>query len=257
MIGKRLLRFSAKAFVFGVDAALAVAGAIAAVDWYSNRPVVPPREYPEIPIANIGIKYKLTTNWQDGKMYYIFSTAPLDKSLAEEFDRAARSDAPKSFYIHLQDPEGFNIPDCELDITALSPTVAENGLVVSIDAQGSSSACSRSEYLCVRSARPSYLFPTIKKDVSLPIEHGPWEKYGSGIVQKPKKETQVGLEATITCDVILYDRDEYAAGNPEAIESLHTGETVEYIGHATVSGWDIIRIHGRKGFAPNCVSVTK
>jgi hypothetical protein len=74
-------------------------------------------------------------------------------------------------------------------------------------------------------------------------------------VPRPKKETHVGLEATITCDLIVYDRDKFASGDPEAIASMHTGESVQYIGHVTVGDQEIIRIHGRKGYVSGCVDV--
>ena len=105
---------------------------MAAVSWYGNRPVAPTL-YPEFPITNIGITYKLTTKWQDGKVYYKFKVAPLDKGMEIEFDRAANSDAPKSFSIHLGDSGQFAIPNCELEITTLTPTIADNGLIESMD----------------------------------------------------------------------------------------------------------------------------
>jgi hypothetical protein len=253
---KGLLRFSAKAFIFGVGAALAVAGIMATVSWYGNRPVAP-NAYPEIPIVSVGIKYKLTTKWQEGKVLYKFEVSPLDESLATEFDKAANSDAPKSFSIHLADSGKFVIPDCELDITVLTPMVADNGLVTSLEAQGASSACSRSEYLSARFHYPTYLFPAVKKDVSPPPEHGPWEKYTPQPVQKPKTEVPAGLQANITCDVIVYDRDKYGFGNPEAIGTLRQGDVVKYIGHVTVGGEDIIQFHGRKGYVDDCVDVKK
>lgn len=76
-----------------------------------------------------------------------------------------------------------------------------------------------------------------------------------GFVPKPKKQTHVGLEATITCDVVVYDRDMYASGDPEAIASVHKGDTVQYIGHVTVGDQEIIRVHGRKGYVSGCVDV--
>jgi hypothetical protein len=74
-------------------------------------------------------------------------------------------------------------------------------------------------------------------------------------VPKSRNETHVGLEATITCDAIVYDRDKFGAGDPEAIASVHTGDTVLYIGHVTVGDQEIIRWHGRKGYVSGCVDV--
>ena len=79
----------------------------------------------------------------------------------------------------------------------------------------------------------------------------------AGLVPKRKKETNVGLEATIACDVIVYDRDQFAGGDPEAIDSLHAGDTVQYVGHVTVSSEEVIRVHGRKGYVSGCVDVKK
>jgi hypothetical protein len=76
-----------------------------------------------------------------------------------------------------------------------------------------------------------------------------------GLAPKSKKETHVGLEATITCDVIVYDRDMFAVGDPIAIDDLHAGDTVQYVGHVTVGDQEIIRVHGRKGYVSGCVSV--
>jgi hypothetical protein len=73
---------------------------------------------------------------------------------------------------------------------------------------------------------------------------------------KPKKETHTGLVAAITCDDTVWDRDKYGAGDPLAIASVHKGDTVQYVGHVTISGWDIIRVHGRKGYVRNyCVDL--
>jgi len=160
--GKRLIRFSAKSFVFGLGAALAVAGIIAVVDWRNNRPVEP-KVWPENQIGAAGIRIHLTTKWQDGQVYYKFSVTPSDTSLATEFDRAARSNEPKSFDIHLADSSQFDVPGCELTISDLVPVVADNGLVVSMDVQGSSYSCSRSRYLTASSFYPQYRFPKIEK----------------------------------------------------------------------------------------------
>jgi ribosomal protein L35AE/L33A len=69
------------------------------------------------------------------------------------------------------------------------------------------------------------------------------------------KETYGGLQATVTCDVIAYDRDKYGDGDPRAIGNLHQGDTVLYVGHVTVGDQDIIRVHGRKGYVDGCVDV--
>jgi len=72
---------------------------------------------------------------------------------------------------------------------------------------------------------------------------------------KPREETRAGLEATISCDSVVWDRDEYGDGDPKAIANLHRGDIVQYVGHVTVSGRDIIRVHGRKGYVEGCVDV--
>jgi len=72
---------------------------------------------------------------------------------------------------------------------------------------------------------------------------------------KPKKETHAGLEATITCDAIVWDRDKYGDGDPIAIASVHQGDTVPYIGHVTIGDQEIIRVHGRRGYVSGCVDV--
>src|SRR5260370_4658534 len=46
------------------------------------------------------------------------------------------------------------------------------------------------------------------------------------IVDPTPKKTRV-ISATVTCDpVVVYDRDKYAAGDPEAIDSFHLGHAV-------------------------------
>jgi hypothetical protein len=96
--------------------------------------------------------------------------------------------------------------------------------------------------------------PLFEMSKAKPIQSKPVD-LSRGFVPKPKKEP--GLEATITCDVIVYDRDKFAAGDPEAIASVHTGDTVQYLGHVTVGDEEIIRVHGRKGYVGGCVDVKK
>ncbi len=91
--------------------------------------------------------------------------------------------------------------------------------------------------------------PLLDMSKAKPIQSRPVDLSGG----KPKKEP--GLEATVTCDEIVYDRDQYAAGDPEAITSVHTGDTVQYLGHVTVGDWEIIRVRGRKGYVSGCVDV--
>lgn len=79
-------------------------------------------------------------------------------------------------------------------------------------------------------------------------------KNAKPIVSKATKDTH-GLEATITCDVVVYDRDKYAIGDPEAIASVHSGDSVQYLGHVTLGDQEIIRVHGRKGYVSGCVDV--
>jgi hypothetical protein len=94
--------------------------------------------------------------------------------------------------------------------------------------------------------------PLFDMSKAKPIQSKPVDLSG-GFAPKPKKEP--GLEATITCDVVVYDRDMFAGGNPEAITSVHTGDTVQYVGHVTVGDQEIIRVHGRKGYVSGCVDV--
>jgi ribosomal protein L35AE/L33A len=69
------------------------------------------------------------------------------------------------------------------------------------------------------------------------------------------KESHSGLQATITCDVVAYDRDKYGEGDPSAITNLRVGDSVPYVGHVTVGDQDIIRVHGRRGYVDGCVDV--
>ena len=66
---------------------------------------------------------------------------------------------------------------------------------------------------------------------------------------------RTGLEATISCDNTVWDRDKYGEGDPLAITNVHKGDIVEYVGHVTVGDEDIIRVHGRKGYVDGCVDV--
>lgn len=241
----RVLHFSGKVFVFGLAVGFAITGIFAAVSWYNNRRVSA-TIYPEFPIVANGIKYQVTTKWQDGKIYYKFKVFPFDKTLTTEFDKAATSNAPKSFVVHLGDSGSFAILGCEVDISSLTPVIGDDGLVESMEAEGSSNLCSRWEYLEIRSIYPTYVFPTVKKEVSSPTAHGPWENYAPP--PKPKNESPVGLNADVTCDVVVFDRDQFASGDPQAIGTLHSGDTVRYLGHVTVSAADIIQFHGRRGY---------
>jgi hypothetical protein len=66
------------------------------------------------------------------------------------------------------------------------------------------------------------------------------------------------ITATVTCDVVVYDRSEYgehSEGDPQAIDSLHVGDTVQYVGRVTIGDQDIIKVHGRKGYVNGCVEV--
>ena len=74
---------------------------------------------------------------------------------------------------------------------------------------------------------------------------------------KPREETRAGLQATITCDNTVWDRDKYGEGDPLAITNVHKGDVVQYVGHVTVGDEDIIRVHGRKGYVDGCVDVTQ
>ncbi|MFZ0978395.1 MAG: hypothetical protein WAN23_03240 [Candidatus Acidiferrales bacterium] len=250
-VGKRLVRFAGKAFAFGFGIAVAAAVIGGSVYWYYNR-LIDPTVYPELPITNIGIKYKFTTKWQDGNTYYKFSVLPLSDNLEKQFDSAARSDAAKSFVIHLGDSGQFDIPDCALSITNLIPVVGDDGLVQSMDAQGSLSSCSRSEYKDIRSFYPTYVFPDVAHTAKTSDIVPP-----DVTVTKPKShnDTPTGIEANVTCDVIVYDRDRYALGDPVAIGTLNKGDTVRYVGHVTLSGEDIVEFHGRRGYVDSCLDV--
>lgn len=72
---------------------------------------------------------------------------------------------------------------------------------------------------------------------------------------RPGKEIYGSLQATVTCDVVVYDRDKYGEGDPRVIVNLRQGDTVPYIGHVTVGDQDIIRVHGRRGYVDGCVEV--
>jgi hypothetical protein len=69
------------------------------------------------------------------------------------------------------------------------------------------------------------------------------------------KKTYTGLQATITCDVVAFDRDKYGEGDPRAIANLRQGDTVPYVGHVTVGDQDIVQIHGRRGYVDGCVDI--
>jgi hypothetical protein len=91
--------------------------------------------------------------------------------------------------------------------------------------------------------------------VSIKIDPPTGPPPGNPFAQRQKKKTPVGLEASISCDVIVYDRDKFDFGDPQAIGTLHKGDTVRYIGHVTVGGEDIIQFRGRRGYVDGCVDV--
>ena len=43
--------------------------------------------------------------------------------------------------------------------------------------------------------------------------------------------------------------------DPEAINTLHTGDVVGHVGHVTVSDENFRRVRGRKGYGSNCAEV--
>jgi hypothetical protein len=91
--------------------------------------------------------------------------------------------------------------------------------------------------------------------VNVNLSQDPSDKAPRESESKPGKEARGGVEATITCDAIVWDRDEYGDGDPLAIAIVHQGDTVPYVGHVTVGDQDIIRVHGRSGYVRGCVEV--
>jgi hypothetical protein len=92
-------------------------------------------------------------------------------------------------------------------------------------------------------------------DVKLTQDAGNSDEAQLKTEPKPSKGKLAGIEATITCDNIVWDRDKYGEGDPLAITNVHQGEIVQYVGHVTVGDEDIIRVHGRKGYVDGCVDV--
>lgn len=84
---------------------------------------------------------------------------------------------------------------------------------------------------------------------------GPPTKPPRFTIEAPTTSKVRVIEATVTCDTVVYDRDKFGAGDPQAIDTLRKDDTVEYVGHVTVGDQDIIRVHGRKGYVDGCVEV--
>jgi hypothetical protein len=96
-----------------------------------------------------------------------------------------------------------------------------------------------------------------KKDARRPpaILLNPGETLGPVVAQPAQTQPRRTLKANVTCDVIVYDREKFGSGDPEAIDALRKGDTVEYVGHVTVGDQDIIRVNGRKGYVDGCIEV--
>jgi hypothetical protein len=80
--------------------------------------------------------------------------------------------------------------------------------------------------------------------------------------QPPAKRGKAILRRNTCDDLVVYDRDKYAGGDPLVIDQLATGAAVQVLGHVTVSDEDIIKTpNGRRGLVrPGCleaVPVTK
>jgi hypothetical protein len=92
-------------------------------------------------------------------------------------------------------------------------------------------------------------------DVKLTQDAGDSDEAQLKTEPKPRKGKLAGIEATITCDNIVWDRDKYGEGDPLAVTNVRQGDIVQYVGHVTVGDEDIIRVHGRKGYVDGCVDV--
>jgi len=79
---------------------------------------------------------------------------------------------------------------------------------------------------------------------------------------RPARRGKAILKRNTCNDLVVYDRDKYAAGDPLVIDQLAAGASVQVLGHVTASEEDIIKTpNGQRGFVgPGCleaIPVTK
>ena len=67
--------------------------------------------------------------------------------------------------------------------------------------------------------------------------------------QPSAKRGRAVLERNDCLDLVVYDREQYAGGNPLVVDQLTKGDTVELLGHVTVGDEDIVKTpRGQRGF---------
>jgi hypothetical protein len=138
-------------FVFGI----AVLAAI--IIWYRKRPEppLPQKTWAEKAVPSLGVVYRLRTDWQQGKMRYIFSVESLDKSLNDSFDAMADkvdgADAGAySLAIALRDSNDFEVCLATVPIIRGENVLIADpgtGKIRELEFAGSTVACSRQRYL--------------------------------------------------------------------------------------------------------------
>lgn len=167
---RRAFQFSIKAVIFAIAFAAAVAGIFYGYDYYSNR-ATPAKNWETVSLAAIGVRYKLSTEWQreDGLLYR-FVLEPLDKTYEQGFSEKSDTDEARKggFAVSLLDAGGFEIKSCVIKIEALVPSVDKDGKVEQMETQGSVSGCSRQKYLLARHQSVIYTFAKIPQSPEPP-----------------------------------------------------------------------------------------
>jgi hypothetical protein len=146
---KRITRFGLFFFI-GITV-------LAAIIWYRRRaePPLPPKTWTEKAVPGLGVVYRLKTDWQQGKMRYIFSIESLDKSLNDSFDAMAdKVDGAEtgtySLNIALRDAN-----DLEVCLETVPIVRGQNVLIADpatgkireLEFAGSSPTCRRNQYI--------------------------------------------------------------------------------------------------------------
>jgi hypothetical protein len=154
---KRFWSVTKKIILFGLFFGIGVVGAGAGVMWYMDRPEpsLPPKSWGELSLPTQGIKYRLTTEWQD-ETRYIFEVQPLDKSLIDAFEAAddgvdRATSGAYWFTIELRDLNNFRICSIVVPIGGgdSNGRMADNatGKIYELEFQGTASDCSRKQVL--------------------------------------------------------------------------------------------------------------
>ncbi len=175
---KRLWRFSARVFIFGLACSLVLA-AVGAGYWYYENRTVPAKTWkPEEEEKDYGVRFAVKTEWIDGKTKYELRVLPFDKDAflpLDKWDAWENENRKLFFVVQLMDAGNFAMENCStehlLANSEASSLSGTPGKVTSVQFEGSMPLCSRHEYLSAKSARVTWSLPVQTTDPFAGIAH--------------------------------------------------------------------------------------